>query len=178
MDAPRIIGEVSGSTRSINKRRLAGDRLNRAIVNHRFWLIMAPIITLAQARGSYLSRMLRHVVLVLLVGTVTAHPQDASWHLTPGSSDWNTDANWTPAVTPTGTATFDASNTTAITFLSPFITTFGTLQFNAGAPAYFFNLSVSNSLFITGTGIVNNSSNSPHLLGQRDRGFPGWEHGR
>ena len=30
MDAQRIIGEVPGSTRSVNNRRLAGDRLNRA----------------------------------------------------------------------------------------------------------------------------------------------------
>jgi hypothetical protein len=113
------------------------------MVNYRFWLIiMAPIITLAQARGSYISRMLRG--------------QDATWLLTPGSSDWNTDANWTPAAAPTVTATFDASNTTAITFSSPFTTTVGTLQFNAGAPAYSFNLSASNSFgfVITGTRLL------------------------
>ncbi len=132
--------------RSVDSRRPANDRLNHATVSYR------------------ISRMLRNGVLILLagvcLGTVTAYAQDATWLLTPGSSDWNTDANWTPAAAPTGTATFDASNTTAITFSSP-TTTVGTLQFNALAPAYSFNLSASNTLTITGTGIVNNSSNSP-----------------
>jgi hypothetical protein len=46
--------------------------------------------------------------------------------------------------------TFSATNTSV-----------GELLFNAGAPAYSFN--ITNQLFITGTGIVNNSSNRPSI---------------
>ena len=118
---------------------------------------------LAQASRSYLSRMLRKGVFVLLVhlclGIVAARAQNASWLFSPESSDWNAAANWAPATVPTGTATFGASNTTTITF-SGLHTSVGTLHFKAGAPAYSFNLS-DFDLKITGTGIVNNSSNRP-----------------
>ena len=117
---------------------------------------------LAQASRSYLSRMLRKGVFVLLVGVwlgiVAARAQNASWLFSPGSSDWNTAANWAPATVPTGIATFGASNTTTITFSNN--ASVGTLHFKAGAPAYSFNLS-DFDLTITGTGIVNNSSNRP-----------------
>ena len=89
-----------------------------------------------------------------------ADGQDATWLLSPGSSDWDTATNWTPATVPTGTATFGASNTTTITFSST--TGVGEIQLNAGAPAYTFDIS-SSVLEINGTGIVNNSSNPPTL---------------
>jgi len=41
-----------------------------------------------------------------------AYATDATWNLNPTSSDWNTAANWTPNTVPTGTATFEVSNTT------------------------------------------------------------------
>src|SRR5262249_38304930 len=60
------------------------------------------------------------------------------WLLNPGSRTFNTSTNWNPAVVPTNTAIFGASNTTLISF-QPFTTTsIGTLQFNPDAPAYFF----------------------------------------
>src|SRR6266545_803345 len=49
-----------------------------------------------------------------------AHAQDAMWLLNPGSGDWNTAANWSPATTPTGTAIFGLSNVTSLTFSAPF----------------------------------------------------------
>jgi len=126
-------------------------------------IMVISIVTLAQASPSYILRMLRKGVFVLLahlcLGIVAARAQNASWLFSPGSSDWNAAANWAPATVPTGTATFGASNTTTITF-SGLHTSVGTLQFNAGAPAYSFNLS-GFALTITGTGIVNNSSNRP-----------------
>lgn len=126
-----------------------------------------PIVTLAQASRSYVSRMLCNGVFVLLVGVcigaVAAHAQNATWLLSPTSGDFDTAANWSSATTvPTGTATFGASNTTTITFSSP-STSIGTLQFNAGAPAYSFDLA-SQTLTITGTGIINNSSNQPAFV--------------
>jgi hypothetical protein len=83
-----------------------------------------------------------------------AQAQNATWLLNPGSGDFDT-ATWTPATVP-GTAIFGASNTTTITFSRG--TFGGALQFNAGAPAYSFDIS-SSFLVINGTGILNNSSN-------------------
>ena len=122
--------------------------------------IVAPV----QAEPSYLVRISRKAVLVLLVllglGTITAHAQDATWGSTPGTGDWGTATNWSPpAAVPTGTATFGASNTTTITFSND--ASVGTLQFNAAAPAYSFRISNFSTLTISGVGIVNNSSNSP-----------------
>src|SRR5258705_1193833 len=120
MDTRRTIGEVPGSSGSVDSRRPARDRLNRASVNYgaRMIIMAMPIVTLAQASRSYVSRMLRDGVLGLLVGvclgTVAAHAQDATWLATPGSGVWNTAANWTPATVPTGIATFAGSNTTTI----------------------------------------------------------------
>src|SRR6516225_6789884 len=75
-------------------------------------------------------------VAAALLAVTSAQAQDATWLLNPGSGNFNTAANWTPATVPTGTAFFGTSNTTNITF-QPFITTsIGTMQFNPGAPAY------------------------------------------
>jgi outer membrane autotransporter protein len=104
------------------------------------------------------------ITLVLLAGvwftTIAARAQDATWSSTPATDDWRSGANWVPTSPPTGTATFDQSTRSSITLgvLGTSISV-GTLQFNAGAPAYTFN--VSYNLFLTGGGIVNHSSNSP-----------------
>src|SRR5215831_18611515 len=91
-----------------------------------------------------------------LLAAMPAYAQDATWLLNPGSSTFNTATNWNPAVVPTNTAIFGASNTTSI----------GTLQFNPVAPAYIFATSpaVFTSISITGAGIVNNSSNAPTFI--------------
>ena len=96
----------------------------------------------------------------------TAHAQDATWLPNPGSNNFNTASNWTPATVPTGTAFFGTSNTTSIAFQSFTTTSVGTLQFNPGAPAYSFTTEngFSTSISITGTGIVNNSSNAPTFI--------------
>jgi hypothetical protein len=69
---------------------------------------------------------MRSAAAFLLAGTclsaVTAHAQDATWQLNPGSNNWNTGTNWSAGVVPTGTATFDQSNVTSI-FFSPGLTT-------------------------------------------------------
>ena len=95
------------------------------------------------------------MVSVLFVGIcfggVAAQAWNATWLLSPRSSDWNTAANWTPALVPAGTATFGASHTTTITFSEN--TSVGALHFTTGAPAYFLDLS-GFSLKITGTGVA------------------------
>src|ERR1043165_9417575 len=93
---------------------------------------------------------------------VSAHAQDATWGAAPPTNNWNSAANWSPATVPTGTASFAASNTTALTFSAA--ANIGTIQFNAGAPAYSFALT-GQTLNIQGIGagggIVNNSANAP-----------------
>src|SRR5262249_60820392 len=68
-----------------------------------------------------------------------------------------------------GPAFFGASTKTSLTF-SSLATNVGTLQFNAGAPAYSFTLQLQppacfvcspQSLTLSGNGIVNNSANQP-----------------
>jgi autotransporter-associated beta strand protein len=117
--------------------------------------------------GAVRAAMLRRAALCIgaavggVMACAAAQAQDAMWLAAPASADWNTPANWTPAIVPTNTAAFGASNTTALTF-SAATTTTGTIQFNAGAPAYTFSLSGTGNTFdITGAGIVNNSSSSP-----------------
>ena len=96
-----------------------------------------------------------------LLDALSAYAQDATWLLNPASGNWNTGANWSPGLTPTGIATFDASNVSSLTFSAP-TTSIGTIQFNVGAPAYSFSV-LSQTLNVTGTGIYNNSSNAPGI---------------
>ena len=101
---------------------------------------------------------------VLFVGTVLALPgtasaQNAQWLANPGSANFGTAGNWNPASVPTGVASFGSSSTTTIQVNSG--QTLGTLSFLGGAPAY--TLSITNSLELTGSGIVNQSANAPTL---------------
>ena len=110
--------------------------------------------------------LLSTVAAAALLAATSARAQDATWLLNPGSGSFNTATNWNPAVVPTNTAIFDASNTTFILF-QPFTTTsVATLQFNSGAPAYSFATSegLFTSISITGAGIVNNSSNAATFI--------------
>src|SRR5215472_9226374 len=112
------------------------------------------------------THLLSTVAAAALLAATSAHAQDATWLLNPGSGSFNTATNWNPAVVPTNTAFFGASNTTSILF-DPFVTTsIATLQFNPGAPAYTFATSspLFTSISVTGAGIVNNSSNAPTFI--------------
>ncbi len=82
-----------------------------------------------------------------------AAAQDATWLATPGSNSLVTGANWSSGTVPTGTAYFGASSTTALTTATsaPF---FGGWTFNTDAGDY--AISIGNSTFFTGTGIVVN----------------------
>ena len=98
---------------------------------------------------------------VSLTAVSPAAAQNATWLLNPGSGDFNTAANWTPATVPADTAFFDVSNSTSLSF-SQIGAAVGGFTFNAGAPAYTFLISgVSTDFRFTGAGVINNSSNSP-----------------
>ncbi|MPZ34035.1 MAG: autotransporter domain-containing protein [Rhodospirillales bacterium] len=98
-------------------------------------------------------------VAALLAGTclggVSAQAQNATW-AGPGA-EWTTDTNWSPQMVPSNTAIFAGANPTSIVIHGG--TSIGTLQFNAGAPAYSFTS--DSALNIFGGGIVNNSANAP-----------------
>lgn len=88
--------------------------------------------------GAMRAHLLTTAAAAALLGGMPAHAQDATWLPNPGSNNFNTASNWTPATVPTGTAFFGTSNTTSIAFQSFTTTSVGTLQFNPGAPAYSF----------------------------------------
>ena len=85
---------------------------------------------------------------------------DATWNLSPISSDWNTAANWTPATVPDGQATFDVSNRTHISISAD--ASVDSIVFNPSASAFTIKTdpAVNQSyltLILTGLGIINNS---------------------
>src|SRR4051794_38659083 len=96
---------------------------------------------------------------VSLAAAPPAAAQNATRLLNPGSGDFNTAANWSPAAVPTGTASFDASNTTALSFSAN--TVVDGFTFNTGAPAYTFTIGAGRTLDFTGAGVINNSGNAP-----------------
>ena len=100
-------------------------------------------------------------MVALLAGTCLAAPAFAQemWLANPGSSDFATASNWNPASVPFGIAVFGNSSITTLTFSGS--RNIDTFQFNAGAPAYTFDLTSGFGLRFNGAGIVNNSSNAP-----------------
>jgi autotransporter-associated beta strand protein len=95
---------------------------------------------------------------VALLAAMPAQAQDATWQLNPGTANYNTAANWTPATVPAGTAFFGATNVPNLTF-SSVATGVGGWTFNAGAPAYTFTLG-ANALLFNGAGIVINAGSA------------------
>ncbi|MDE2074351.1 MAG: autotransporter domain-containing protein, partial [Alphaproteobacteria bacterium] len=91
------------------------------------------------------------------------------WQTNPGSADWNTAPNWTSNSVPTSSDTLGFSATTKSTInIQKAGTQVGGLEFKAGAPAYTFNITGTaagaSSLVISGTGIVDKSSNAPSFV--------------
>ena len=99
-------------------------------------------------------------MIALLAGTCLAAPAfGETWLAVPGSSDFMTASNWNPASIPLTTAIFGNSSVTTLTFSGS--RNLENFQFNAGAPAYTFNLAGGFGVRFGGNGIVNNSSNAP-----------------
>jgi hypothetical protein len=107
-------------------------------------------------------RMVRRLRIALLASSalcaapLPAAAQNATWLLAPGSGDFNTAVNWTPAAVPTGTAFFGTSNTTNLSLSAN--TTIGGWTFNAGASNYTFNN--ATHLEFNGAGIVINGGSA------------------
>ncbi len=74
---------------------------------------------------------------MLMLGAQTSQAAFAIWNLNPGSGDWNTATNWTPATVPNGaadTAIFGVSNTTSLSLSAN--TEVDGIVFTPGASAY------------------------------------------
>src|SRR6266513_2480382 len=103
--------------------------------------------------------------LMLLLPAV-AYPDSATWDLNPGSGDWNTAANWTPMTVPNGPAdiaTFALSNTTNVSISEN--TEVNGITFTAAATnPYTITASAAFTLFISGTGITNNSVSTQQFV--------------
>jgi fibronectin-binding autotransporter adhesin len=91
------------------------------------------------------------------------------WKAAPATSDWNTGTNWQSNTVPTATdiAQFNTSTITTIDVRQA-NTQVGALQFNAGAPAYTFNITGSgsgaSSLIVLGDGVADISGNAPTFV--------------
>ncbi len=111
------------------------------------------------SKFSFDGRATRKAAIWLTAGAVAvtfislpeiAIAQNATWSTAPGTSDYNTAANWTPATVPTGTAFFGATTTPGVTFSGDSAVDGWT--FNAGAAAYTFTLT-GHHLQFNGAGI-------------------------
>ncbi|MGA7489575.1 MAG: autotransporter-associated beta strand repeat-containing protein [Xanthobacteraceae bacterium] len=96
-----------------------------------------------------------------------------SWTATAGvgTSDWNTGTNWSTGAVPTTNdiAQFNPlANVITTIDIQQLGTQVGALQFNAGAPAYTFNVTgtsgVASSLVIQGDGVADISGNAPTFV--------------
>jgi autotransporter-associated beta strand protein len=134
--------------------------LQRFFSCDRFELGMRIDLNLRRACGA-LREMVRAALLAspaLIAGALPAMAQNATWLANPGSADFNTAANWTPAAVPTGTAFFGTSSTTGLSFSST--TTIGGWTFNAGASNYTFTNGVGGYIQFNGAGVVVNGGSA------------------
>jgi autotransporter-associated beta strand protein len=103
------------------------------------------------------TRALVILPLILLFSVEMLRAGSATWSLNPGSDDWNTATNWTPATVPGGpgdTATFGLSNSPSAVVTTP--TELYEIVFNSGASPFTIS-STWDELTISGVGITNNS---------------------
>lgn len=98
------------------------------------------------------------LTFAFILSAQTSDAGSATWNLNPSSGDWNTAANWTPALVPNGpgsVATFALSNTTDVSLSVN--TEVNGIAFNPGASAFTIIASPRLILTISGFGIANNS---------------------
>ncbi|MES5483026.1 autotransporter domain-containing protein [Bradyrhizobium sp. INPA03-11B] len=107
-------------------------------------------------RTRALRALLAGVVVIWAAPVMAAPVADATWSTTPGSGDFNTATNWNPNFVPTGTAIFDTSTITSLSFSAA--TQLGGFTFNPGASAYSF--SNNQTLVFTSAGIVINGGSA------------------
>jgi autotransporter-associated beta strand protein len=111
-------------------------------------------------------------MLLLLISTASStFAGSATWKTSPGSGDWGTASNWTPATVPNGasdTATFASSNVRNVAISAD--TVVSDIAFNAGASAFTIIANPSFILTISGVGITNNSGILQNFMTNGDAG--------
>jgi len=113
----------------------------------------------AVRRGKRPAVLATSIAALLALCVVPPRARGQTWQQNPGSSDWNTAANWNPTTvpnSPSATAIFDISNV-----LDPALSAsaqVGAITFTGNAiPAYTITISPSATLNLSGTGIMNDS---------------------
>jgi hypothetical protein len=114
---------------------------------------------------------LRAVLIATILAFIAsfANAGSAIWDLNPGSGDWNTAGNWTPATVPNGsadTATFALSNMTAVSTSAN--TEVNGITFTPAAPTYTITANTNLTLTLSGTGITNNSGVTQNFVSAVD----------
>jgi autotransporter-associated beta strand protein len=107
-------------------------------------------------------------VAFAILTPIVAHAGSATWGLNPGSGDWNTAANWTPATVPNGsadTATFGLSNTTNVSISANTEIGVNGITFTSAATnPYSITVGNESTLTLSGTGITNNSGGAQTII--------------
>jgi autotransporter-associated beta strand protein len=114
------------------------------------------------AGGTDISAVRSDALSSSTLATSASQKPMATWNITPINGDWNTAANWTPAVVPNAdnaTAKFDFSTITQVATSTA--TTVHNLIFNAGASAF----TIFGPLTVHGGGIFNNSGIEQDFVG-------------
>jgi autotransporter-associated beta strand protein len=117
-------------------------------------VLVSPLLAVPRLSRA---RVLQGVVMLISFVATAAFAGSATWKASPGSGNWNTAANWTPATVPNGTAnlaTFAFSNTRNVSFAAD--TEVNGIVFNAGASPFTL-VNQTPTVTISGTGITNNS---------------------
>ncbi|MGH8092073.1 MAG: autotransporter-associated beta strand repeat-containing protein [Chthoniobacterales bacterium] len=106
-------------------------------------------------------------ITILLFSAYPAWANE-TWNAAPVNGDWDTAANWTPAVVPgeTDDVTFNASSITAITFSAD--SGVRDAIFNPGASAYTYTASHLSNMTFAVVGITNNSGSTQQFVSQPD----------
>jgi hypothetical protein len=112
-----------------------------------------------QRRNCRIAALLATTALVAVAALLpgVARAQDATWLAAPGSNNFNVGTNWSTATVPTGTAFFDTSAVTSLTF-SAANTVVGGWTFNPGASSYTFTN--AQTLTFNGAGVVINGGSA------------------
>ena len=113
------------------------------------------------------------LLLLICLALGSAYAGSATWNLNPATGDWNTPANWTPAIVPNGPAdiaTFGASNLARVSISA--VTEIDSIVFEPGARPFTITNSPFHEFTISGAGIVNNSGVTQTFVAQMGSGSP------
>lgn len=123
----------------------------------------------------FTNRLVARVIACGLIFVLAglARAGSATWDLNPGSGDWNTAANWTPATVPNGSAdvaSFGLSNTTDVSISAD--TEVNAIVFTSAATkSYNITLNDEINLTLSGAGIRNDSGIAQTFVMKGGDGF-------